>query len=152
MKRRQSHDTMSLLAGLTLGVALMYFLDPSGGARRRALIRDRAGKLVRRGKRKFRRRIGDLERRAQGLGARAAGLGRDEEVSDQVLVERVRARLGHHTPHANRIEVLANDGIVTLRGAVEPFRVEEVLEAVRQVQGVEHVRNELESDAGQESA
>ena len=34
-------DRKALLTGVGVGVALMYFLDPERGRRRRALVRDR---------------------------------------------------------------------------------------------------------------
>jgi hypothetical protein len=35
-------NTCSFLCGAALGAAVMYFLDPQGGRRRRALVRDKA--------------------------------------------------------------------------------------------------------------
>jgi hypothetical protein len=37
-----SSSTCAFLAGAAIGAGLMYLLDPQGGRRRRALIRDKA--------------------------------------------------------------------------------------------------------------
>src|SRR5690349_2313175 len=39
-------DALTFLGGLALGAAAMYFLDPEGGRRRRALVRDQAEHLM----------------------------------------------------------------------------------------------------------
>ena len=42
----QNHSTLEVIGGLAVGLvigaALMYYLDPEGGHRRRALVRDQA--------------------------------------------------------------------------------------------------------------
>ena len=45
--------TSKLLAGMGLGVVLMYFLDPKRGARRRGLVRDKLARLLRVGDREL---------------------------------------------------------------------------------------------------
>jgi len=65
-------------------------------------------------------------------------------VTDEVLVERVRARLGHVVSHPRSIEVTANQGRVTLRGPVLAREVDDLLRAVASVRGVSGVENRLE--------
>ena len=59
-------------------------------------------------------------------------------VADDVLAERVRARLGHNVSHAS-IEVQVAQGEVTLRGPVLDAEVDGLLRAVRAVPGVRGV-------------
>jgi osmotically-inducible protein OsmY len=59
----------------------------------------------------------------------------DEEVSDEVLVDRVRAKMGRVVSHPGAIKVTAEQGRVTLSGAVLEHEHEELLQAVRSVRG-----------------
>lgn len=56
--------------GLLLGATLMFFLDPSTGGRRRALVRDRGGRAWRRSSRYLSRASGDLRNRVPALQGR----------------------------------------------------------------------------------
>ena len=139
-----SRDRSStLLLGVGIGAALMYFLDPGRGARRRALVRDQATSALRSGRQRVQERAVDLRNRASGAVAEARGRMQDEAVSDEQLVARVRSQLGHHAEHARAVEVAAQGGTVTLRGQVPREEVDDVLAAVRKVRGVERVENEL---------
>jgi hypothetical protein len=64
---------LSMLAGLGVGATLMYFLDPRGGGRRRALVRDKSLKATRKTKRAMHGRAQDVRNRAKGA-AHEAGL------------------------------------------------------------------------------
>jgi osmotically-inducible protein OsmY len=144
--RKHSRQTGALLAGLGLGAALMYMLDPRRGARRRALVRDRASSTLRTGRREFRRRAEDLKHRAEGAVAELKGHLRERKngtVDDDQLTERVRAELGHKVNHASALEVTARDGIVTLGGQIPREELPAALATVRKVRGVEQVRDEL---------
>jgi len=122
----------------------MYLLDPDRGRRRRALLRDK----VRHGAHK----AGDaLETATTDLGHRAAGLMaetrarlRKEDVSDPVLVERVRAKIGRVVSHPRAIVVAADQGRVTLSGPILAGEVDDLLSAVAAVRGVSGVENRLE--------
>ena len=140
---RTPRQALAALAGLGIGAAFMYFLDPQGGAKRRALVRDRAGRALRTGKREARDVAEDARNRAAGAAAELRGRMADERITDDQLVERVRAELGHHVERARAIEVVAENGAVTLRGEVPPEKLEEVLSTVRGVRGVESVDSQL---------
>jgi hypothetical protein len=55
-----------LLGGFGAGIALMYFLDPDRGRRRRALLRDQFSKWTRIGRETASGRAKDLRNRAAG--------------------------------------------------------------------------------------
>lgn len=57
----------AILGGLGIGAGLMYLLDPEKGNQRRALIRDKAGKLTRQTQATVSGKVKDLSNRAQGL-------------------------------------------------------------------------------------
>ena len=131
--------------GLSLGARLMYMLDPDHGRRRRAMARDRAIWLAHRAELTIDRGVRDLFNRVQGAADDTFSLLAPQPVSDQVLRERVRSRLGRATSHPHAVEVEVQDGCVTLKGPVLDDEVRRVLWAVRAVAGVKHVENRLES-------
>jgi BON domain len=131
--------------GIGLGVATMYLFDAESGRRRRALVRDRAARTVRRAGRGLNAGARDLSQRARGLGAAVRKrLRPDREVPDSILQERVRAALGHATGHPAAIEVEASGGHVLLSGPVLARDANRVLRRVRRVPGVRSVANRLE--------
>ena len=132
-----------LLAGAGIGAALMYFLDPNRGARRRHVFADKAMSVARDLQRSVRDTTMASRHRAAGKLAELRADMSDEEVSDDRLVARVRAELGHHVERARPIEVAAEEGVVTLRGPVREGEVTEVVAAVGKVRGVQRVENLL---------
>jgi hypothetical protein len=133
-----------VLLGALIGAGVMYLLDPDGGRRRRAVLRDQ---LVSAGH-KTSDAVGatsrDVTNRARGVVAELRGRLRREHVDDQVLRERVRARVGSVVGHAGALETHVSDGRVTLRGPVLSEELERLLRRVRGVRGVEEVLSELE--------
>jgi osmotically-inducible protein OsmY len=135
---------VALVGGVGLGAALMYIFDPDRGGRRRALIRDKAvaagnkandvaGKISR-----------DVRNRANGLVAETKSLFKDEDVTDDVLQDRVRSKLGRYSFKIKGLEVSAINGTVTLTGHVAVDLVPKILRAVRLVRGVKEVDNQLQ--------
>ena len=134
-----------LLAGAGLGACLMFLLDPDRGGRRRALVRDkvvRGSRLARDGADATFR---DIRHRAAGIVHEARGRMQPDEVDDETLIERVRARLGRVCSHPRAIDVMATDGDVTLSGPMLASEIENVLMTVGSVRGVRTVTNELEA-------
>lgn len=136
------------LGGLGLGAGLMYLLDPDRGARRRSLLRDKMRHTMRVEKEVVNKGVRDLGHRATGIMARLRSLRQPEQVSDEKLVERVRARMGRSVSHAGAIEVTARDGHVTVSGPIFANEVGSLLRAVRRVPGVHSVDNRLEPHTG----
>lgn len=137
------NNKTAIVGAVGLGAALMYFFDPDRGRRRRALVRDKveaagnkvdiyAGKMSR-----------DIRNRAYGVVAETKALFTHEEVTDDALADRVRAKLGRYPVHIGAIEVRAHDGIVTLTGPVPADELAAVLRATRFVRGVKSVDNQL---------
>jgi uncharacterized membrane protein len=137
-------DRGSLATGIGLGAALMYWLDPQGGRRRRALVRDQLAHAVRVGGDALGATSRDVKHRTYGT---AAQLGRSwfrRAVDDDTLVARVRSRLGRVVSHPHAIDVSASDGVVNLRGPILQAEVSRLLQTVAVVRGVRDVVNELE--------
>jgi uncharacterized membrane protein len=132
------------LGGAAMGMALMYFLDPNSGRRRRARTRDQmvhAARVVNEGAKVTAR---DTVHRAQGAWAEARRLfTHNEEVGDEALIGRVRAALGRVVSHPHAIEVSASGGHVTLIGPILSYESRPLLKAVRRVPGVRAVSDQL---------
>lgn len=135
------------LAGLGLGAGLVYFLDPQGGNRRRARVRDKLTHAAHEAGDAARTTSRDLTQRLQGVAAEARARLTREEVEDARLVERVRAKLGRHVSHPRAIDAEARDGRVTLRGPILEREARRLVAAVRRVRGVREIADELERHA-----
>jgi len=132
-----------LILGGALGALAMYFLDPESGRRRRARTRDQvvhaakvageAGKVTAR----------DTAQRAQGVWAEAKKLFRQDDISDEALLGRVRAALGRVVSHPNAIEVLVDHGHADISGPVLTDEVRPLLDCVRRIPGVRGVSDHL---------
>src|ERR687896_1966564 len=133
------------LGGAVVGVALMYFMDPNSGRRRRARTRDKvvhAARLVNEGAKVTAR---DTVHRAQGAWAEAKRLftGDEEQITDDVLIGRVRAALGRVVSHPHAIEASTSGGHVTLVRPILSYEVRPLLRSVRRVAGVRAVSDQL---------
>lgn len=141
---------MAIFIPIALGAGAAFLLDPQQGRRRRALIRDRMVRASREA-REFR------DAAAQDLRARARGLSyqlrnqartlRGGPVTDDVLVERVRANLGRYVSHPHAIRVTAQNGYVTLGGDILAGEHGRLLQALRSVGGVRDCADRLDVHA-----
>jgi hypothetical protein len=122
----------------------MYWLDPDRGRRRRALVRDRVAHLRRVGDDAISATAADVANRARGLVAEAAALLRHESVPDDVLAERVRARLGLSVSHPGAITVTVCEGVIGLDGQVLAAEIQPLVARVRRTRGVRGVENRLD--------
>jgi hypothetical protein len=78
-------NILAMLAGLGIGAVLMYLLDPEGGNRRRALIRDKGISLGHRTQRLVSGKMTDLTNRSRGMlheAKKAFETGREEARSE----------------------------------------------------------------------
>ena len=128
-----------LLLGAVLGAAGAFLLDPALGRDRRALIRDK----VTEGHEFADAAAKDLRRRARRLRGRVRRLRGRRGSNDDVLMERVWAKLGRYCSHPRAVEVTAFNGHVVLTGDVLAAEQQQVMAAVRSVRGVEQVDDKL---------
>lgn len=126
---------LSLFIGAGLGASLMFALDPARGARRRAPMRGKTGKAHDRSE--------DIGNGLSDVGAEIWAR-RLPPPTDSQLERRVRSELGHHIEHGWTIEVMADDGYVTLRGNVLRDELEDAVSTARDVQGVRKVWSEMQ--------
>jgi uncharacterized membrane protein len=127
----------------------MYWLDPEAGRRRRALSRQRAMRMTHKVEHDASVLARDFTHRQQGLVGAIGRVVRSRTTTDDVLRERVRARLGRLCSHPGAIDVECREGRVTLRGAILAEERDRVLRRLRWVEGARDVIDELEvhSDA-----
>lgn len=136
------------LGGIALGAALMYLLDARRGGARRAALRQQAAHAMRGAERLAGTGARDLSHRGRGLLAEVGAAFRRDPADDEVVAERVRARLGRLTPHAHAIRVAVRRGEVELRGPVlMGAEAHAVVEGVARVRGVRGVADRMERHA-----
>jgi osmotically-inducible protein OsmY len=135
---------MGLLAlGVGLGALFAYFFDRENGRRRRQQAIDRAAAAARK----------RAARTGRGAAAEAYGVAKKvqhlreepKDFDDATLADKVRSEAfrGEDVP-AGEINVNVQDGVVQLRGQVErPELINELVDRVRNVQGVREVENLL---------
>jgi hypothetical protein len=138
---------VDFLVGAVAGAAVMYLFDPDGGRRRRALVRDQLVHAAHRAEDVAETTSRDLGNRARGVVAELRGRLAADDVSDDVLTERVRARIGAVTGRAASIQTEVKDGCVTLSGPVLAEDAERLIRRVRAVRGVKDIANCLEVHA-----
>lgn len=134
----------SFVSGVVIGAGLMYLFDPTGGGRRRALIRDKATRLTRQTGEAVQRTAHYARDRARGMVANTRSAFKREQVDDQKLHERVRAAMGRVVSHPSSIHVDVRDGVVTLTGPILEHEVDELIETVAGVRGVCDVVHRLD--------
>jgi uncharacterized membrane protein len=135
------------LAGAAVGALAMYLADPERGRRRRALARDKMQSLAANAGDALHVASRDLSNRMQGLRVEASRrlFGQDQIADDQLLEERVRAKIGRAVSHPHAIKTTAQGGRVILSGQVLAGEKEQLLQAVRSVMGVKEVEDALEA-------
>jgi uncharacterized membrane protein len=135
---------LSLLGGIGIGAAFMFLADPHRGRRRRARLKDKLAHGARRGEHAIEATSRDMAHRAQGLLSELRSMVNTEEVSDDVLIARVRSKLGRVVSHPKAIRVMAEQGIVRLEGPVLTEEEQGIIGTVSKIQGVKGLENRLE--------
>ncbi len=150
-QRNSGNPTMAMISGIGLGAGIMYALDPDRGRRRRAMAQQKLFRLFRQAADAVDKGIRDLEHRGEGLLAEAFSVFHSESVSDHVLAQRVRAKLGRVACHPGSIEVRAQAGNIVLSGPVLRGEREEIVHAVRRVRGVRAIDVQLQEHDSSEN-
>ncbi len=135
---------LRVLTTAAAGAGLMYLLDPAGGRRRRARVRDRLVRVAHRTGDAVGATSRDVGNRARGVVAELRSRLAPGEVSDGVLHERVRSRIGTVIGRAAAVEAVVVDGRVTLRGPVLADDLDQLVRRVRGVPGVREVVDQLD--------
>jgi hypothetical protein len=135
-----------ILSG-TAGAALMYFLDPDRGRRRRNMARDRVAATFRGGFRRMTRAGRAAGAEAYGLSQRVTHLTPKDPFppNDATLAKKVESEVFRDADAPKgAVDVSVVNGVVELRGQVTDAAQSEALELkTRMVTGVRDVRNLL---------
>jgi gas vesicle protein len=144
-KRRTGEILMAGVAGV-VGAAAAFFLDPVSGKRRRHVARDWVAARFRRGGQK-------AGQAGRAVGARAYGTWRSATHVSEAGVPESDATLAHKVESevfrgldipSGRVNINAEYGVITLRGAVDRTeQIEELELRTRRVGGVRDVENLL---------
>jgi hypothetical protein len=145
MNAERQKQSMTLLAGAGIGAALMYFLDPNDGARRRHLVADQATSMMNKRQRQMGKAMRNARNHAQGMFAKTRGRFQHDDANGEQLLARVRAELGRQVERVSDVDVVVDGATVTLHGRLPSPDATRVVEAIERVRGVERVDNRLES-------
>ena len=142
----------NLLTAASIGAGLAYFFDPVVGNRRRALARDQLNHFCNKAGDAADVTWRDLQNRANGVIAELTGLFRADLADDDILVERVRSKMGRYVSHPSAIEVSAHNGTIRLSGPILADEVDDLFCAVRSVRGVRDIEDHLDVHASADIA
>lgn len=134
------------LGGLGLGAALMYILDPQRGKARRTKIREQLVGGVNKATELYQLASDGMKKRTQDIIDKGRLQLEASSASDGILTARVRSELGRICQNPSAIQVIAEQGRITLLGAANLEEIDEITKRIESVQGVALVRNQLQSN------
>ena len=143
--RYERNTTLSLISGAAIGAGLMYLADPDRGSRRRSGVRDKVAHGFRSFGSVLDKGVRDLRNRTRGTVAETWGAVNPNHVWDEVLVDRVRAKIGRSISHPSAIEVTAKHGRIILSGPVLESEADDLIDAAFSVRGVHDVESRVET-------
>jgi hypothetical protein len=136
-------SALTTLVGATAGAALMYAFDPVAGTRRRAMARDWLGHTRGRLTDATETIARDARNRGQGVLVSLRNRLDSAGIPDEILEARIRATLGMLVRYPRLVQVRAENGRVTLAGAVASDEVARLVRRVRRIRAVTAVDNQL---------
>jgi hyperosmotically inducible periplasmic protein len=145
------NSVLRLAVSFAAGAAVMYYFDPIGGRRRRKRMQDQAVSVGHDAAEYGRVKTKRAADRLRGTLAKTRAKVAPQPVGDEQLHDRIRARLGHVIDRPAAVEVQVQDGNVVLRGNVLATELDEVVETVSSMHGVESVDNRLSYREREES-
>jgi uncharacterized membrane protein len=136
---------MARFTSFVVGAGLMYLLDPQRGRARRARVVNALVHASKAERRLVRKGLRDARQRLQGVSERSRRVF-SEPAPDEVILGRVRSRLGRAIAHAHAhaLDLEVKDGRLILRGPVLTAEADEVLRCVRGTMGVREVIDRME--------
>lgn len=118
----------------------MYFFEPNRRHTRRKLCAEKTVSILAQGEHLVQKKGKDMLNRARGLLAEARSrCEATEHVSDEVLLERVRSRIGHVISEPHSMSITVRGGTVILSGTMAHNGKKRLLKEVRDVPGVRKV-------------
>jgi hypothetical protein len=144
-KEEAVRNELALLTGVAIGAGTMFLLDPDRGARRRALVRDKAARAANKTSGGLDALTRDITNRARGATVSLRGRFDWSSPDGRKLVERVRAELGRVVSHPRAVDVsVLHEGCVCLTGPILSSEADAALAVIAAVRGVANVEDNLE--------
>lgn len=153
---------LTLLSTAAAGAAL-YFFDTTHGQSRRKTFKANAQRFYEKTRQAL-EKLPDMACKATekiSKNLKATDVAESEqpeqvqpssEVSDQLLVQKIKSRLGREVPEFHSIHVDAQSGTVRLSGVLPENKSEEIVSLVRSVEGVQNVQVDFNRGMGQSQA
>ena len=132
-----------IAAAFAAGAALMYYLDPQSGRRRRALARERGLSARHDTGRLLQGKSRHAFDRARGAFARARSAFDGDIPDDDVLRDRIKSGMGHVIEHPGQVNVDVQQGYVVLRGHASIEEIEDLTLRLSGMRGVVGVDNRI---------
>jgi uncharacterized membrane protein len=142
---------LGTLGSLGAGALLTYFFDPQMGRRRRALVGDKAIRFKHKALDAIDVTSRDLKHRLGGFSSASKKLFYHHDVSDETLIQRVRAKLQALVSHPRSVQVNAAEGRITLSGPILAREAERLVARISSMRGVSGIENRLEVHESAES-
>ncbi|HEY0505359.1 MAG TPA: BON domain-containing protein [Lysobacter sp.] len=147
MHEHGTHNALAALGGVALafaaGALVMYLLDPVTGRRRRALVRDRTVSAGTDAQRYLRAKGKRATNHLRGVAARTRASLSHEPIDDDLLHERIRAKLGRVVAQPHAVEVHVHDGWVQLKGNIAEDEFDGLVATVSSMRGVRNLESLL---------
>jgi osmotically-inducible protein OsmY len=135
------------LKAFALGAATAYLFDSRDGKRRRAMLRDRALRLLGQARGRLVGKSKHVAGHARGVAAttRSHVVPPTVETDDETVRQRILSDAFRDVPvSASNVDVQVHDGVATLRGSVDDESlVDALVRRVSQTPGVTVVKQEL---------
>lgn len=136
----RSKASIFVLSAAT-SATLIYFLDARAGARRRSTLADKIihwGRVgVHRANRQFRYFMNRTYGRSYEIGKSL--LSNADEISDDILVERIRSKVGRILAHPKMLRIDSDQGRIRLSGYALTQEIPRLYQLVRRVRGVRSI-------------
>src|SRR5262245_14937971 len=110
--------TIAAIGAGVAGAGLMYLFDPILGRRRRSLLVDKSNHVSRVVGRGVNSAARDFGHRVEGVFAKGVGAFKTQDVTDTILTEQIRSKLGRIVSNPGLIDVHVANGSVKLSGPV----------------------------------
>jgi hypothetical protein len=132
--------------GAGLGAGLMYLLDPQGGRGRRAVARDKSVSAIKNGGKAAAKTSRHLGNKTKGLVSQAGSKLRGSDLMEdgEALLKQVRRKIRRTASHPMAVEVVVREGNVVLHGLILASELEGLLAAIRTIEGIAAIENQLE--------
>jgi hypothetical protein len=142
---------LALMAGIGYGLGMMYLLDPDLGRRRRALVRGQMTHVRNHARRWLRHQLRNGFNHLRGSVSELRARMREIQVDDEILRERVRARIGHVVANPGSLDIVCHNGGVLVRGPLVEGEREKIEQRLSHTRGVRYWSMEVR-EVGDEAA